>query len=279
MRLLIALLFALSAFGQYFPPVGSNGVGASIANTSNVLCGDGSGNGISCGLASTSITKKFTGAGVPGSVTGSTRGDVYTDTTNGNTYQCFGAGPCTAVAAGNWQQVNLDSTKIPTSYLDTDGTLAANSDTAVASQKATKTYADTKAALNATATINGTTCTLGLSCSPVALIPITISTSGPVTDPGGNAAYLYNNAAGALTFNLPAGVAGKQRCYRQATGKSDVITIAVTTGNSIDLNGANGTTTTGTLVSTGAPGESVCLVSDAANHWYATVLSGTWTNN
>lgn len=33
--------------------------------------------------------------------------------------------------------------QIPTSYLDTDGTLAANSDTKVATQKAVKTYADT----------------------------------------------------------------------------------------------------------------------------------------
>ncbi|TIV70588.1 MAG: DUF2793 domain-containing protein [Mesorhizobium sp.] len=35
---------------------------------------------------------------------------------------------------------------IPTSYLDTDGTLAANSDTKVATQKATKTYVDAKVA-------------------------------------------------------------------------------------------------------------------------------------
>lgn len=34
--------------------------------------------------------------------------------------------------------------QLPASYLDTDGTLAANSDTKVASQKAAKTYADTK---------------------------------------------------------------------------------------------------------------------------------------
>lgn len=38
----------------------------------------------------------------------------------------------------------VDSSSIPSSYLDTDGTLAANSDVKVASQKATKTYADTK---------------------------------------------------------------------------------------------------------------------------------------
>jgi hypothetical protein len=38
----------------------------------------------------------------------------------------------------------VDSSSVPSSYLDTDGTLAANSDVKVASQKATKTYADTK---------------------------------------------------------------------------------------------------------------------------------------
>jgi len=38
----------------------------------------------------------------------------------------------------------VDSEKMPLSYLDTDGALAANSDTKVATQKAVKTYADTK---------------------------------------------------------------------------------------------------------------------------------------
>lgn len=37
-----------------------------------------------------------------------------------------------------------DVAAVPSSYLDTDGTLAANSDTKVATQKALKTYADTK---------------------------------------------------------------------------------------------------------------------------------------
>ena len=39
-------------------------------------------------------------------------------------------------------QTALDA-KLDDSQLDTDGTLAANSDTKIASQKATKTYADT----------------------------------------------------------------------------------------------------------------------------------------
>lgn len=113
----------------------------------------------------------------------------------------------------------------------------------------------------------------------IPVVPVTISTSGPVTDPGGSSNFQLNNAAGALTFNLAVGVAGYQRCYRNATGKSGVITIAVTTSNAIDLNGTNGTTTTGTLVSGGAAGDSVCLWSDSSNHWYAQVGKGTWTNN
>lgn len=63
------------------------------------------------------------------------------------------------LAAGDWAIYSLDAVAgvilrvsstsaaaIPLSYLDTDGTLAANSDTKVATQKATKTYADAVAA-------------------------------------------------------------------------------------------------------------------------------------
>lgn len=39
---------------------------------------------------------------------------------------------------------NLKTDLLPSSYLDTDGSLTANSDVKIASQKATKTYADTK---------------------------------------------------------------------------------------------------------------------------------------
>ena len=63
--------------------------------------------------------------------------------------------------------------QLPASYLDTDGTLAANSDTKVASQKATKTYADTKIA-KLTAITPGT------------FTKITYNASGLVT--GGSAA-------------------------------------------------------------------------------------------
>lgn len=49
----------------------------------------------------------------------------------------------------------VDASKVPLSYLDTDGTLAANSDTKVATQKATKTYADTKVATATLAASSG----------------------------------------------------------------------------------------------------------------------------
>lgn len=48
------------------------------------------------------------------------------------------------------------SSGIPLSYLDTDGTLAADSDTKVASQKAVKTYVDANAGGLPTATLAGT---------------------------------------------------------------------------------------------------------------------------
>lgn len=51
----------------------------------------------------------------------------------------------TTTARANLGLGNVDNVQqLPLSYLDTDGALTANSDTKVASQKATKTYADTK---------------------------------------------------------------------------------------------------------------------------------------
>ena len=44
----------------------------------------------------------FSGSGAPGSVSGSVLGDIYLDTAGQVAYMCFAAGPCTAVASGNW---------------------------------------------------------------------------------------------------------------------------------------------------------------------------------
>src|SRR3990167_3387685 len=50
---------------------------------------------------------------------------------------------------------NLNTDKIETSYLDTDTSLAANSDTKIPSQKAVKTYIDTSGGANASTTVRG----------------------------------------------------------------------------------------------------------------------------
>jgi len=48
----------------------------------------------------------FTGTNPPTTVTGSVKGSLFVDSTHGLAYQCFGAGPCTAVATGNWVCIN-----------------------------------------------------------------------------------------------------------------------------------------------------------------------------
>lgn len=51
-------------------------------------------------------TTIFSGTTVPGTVTGSLKGDFYINTSTNLAYQCFGTGPCTAVASGNWVCLN-----------------------------------------------------------------------------------------------------------------------------------------------------------------------------
>lgn len=55
----------------------------------------------------------------------------------------------------NTNFTNLNTDKIETSYLDTDTSLAANSDTKLATQKAVKTYIDTSGGANASETVRG----------------------------------------------------------------------------------------------------------------------------
>lgn len=55
----------------------------------------------------------------------------------------------------NTNLANLNTDKIETSYLDTDTTLAANSDTKIPSQKAVKAYVDTGGNANASETVRG----------------------------------------------------------------------------------------------------------------------------
>jgi hypothetical protein len=102
------------------------------------------------------------------------------------------------------------------------------------------------------------------------------SSAGPVSDPGGNDYYLFNNH-GALTFDAPAGtVTGMQRCYANYAAISGAITVQMAASNTVALYGVNGSAA-GTLASAGALGDCIVVVCDAANHWTAFVVAGSWS--
>lgn len=97
------------------------------------------------------------------------------------TITSLGASDSGATSRGviNTNFTNLNSDKIETSVLDTDGTLAADSDAKVATQKATKTYVDTELA---TVVAGGTALTLfpypnGASAMSTGTINVTANTT------------------------------------------------------------------------------------------------------
>lgn len=95
---------------------------------------------------------------------------------NGSTYEQW-----QCVGGTVWQRIDA-GVSIPLTYLDTDGTLAANSDTKIATQRATKTYADTKgdmfyanarfkvSSFTRDISLTGTQAITGLGFSPKAVI-------------------------------------------------------------------------------------------------------------
>lgn len=65
----------------------------------------------------TILAQKFFGTAAPGSVAGNLPGDLYSDTTNHNIYQCnavagTAAPACTSVASGAWTQLNGGGTSV-----------------------------------------------------------------------------------------------------------------------------------------------------------------------
>lgn len=106
---------------------------------------------------------------------------------------------------------NLNTDKIETSVIDTDTTLAANSDSKIASQKATKAYTDSVVGANATTTskgvlevataaeINAGTAT-GATGAALAVTPDQLKlTNNPVV-------RTYLNAGSPATWSKPAGL-------------------------------------------------------------------------
>lgn len=113
---------------------------------------------------------------------------------------------------------------------------------------------------------------IGINNEPVL---VTISTSGPVTV--GGVGFYLNNATGALTYNLPtiAAVSGVPICFTNAVTRTGIITLQAPASTFISLYGANGSAA-GTLASSGALGDSACVVATSTTQYTAYLSSGTW---
>ena len=128
-------------------------------------------------------------------------------------------------------------------------------------------------------TSNGASADPTFQAVPTNIPSVTVSTSGPVTV--SSSGYYFNNAAGALTYNLPtitSGTVGSQYCFRNSVTKTGAITLQLPASTFMDLNGANGSSA-GTFVSTGALGDSACVVAVTTTQYAAYVGGGVWTNN
>lgn len=126
---------------------------------------------------------------------------------------------------------NLNTDKIETSYLDTDTTLAANSDSKIATQKAVKAYVDTGGgALDASTTVKGIT---KLSVAPVSAVnPIAVGDNdGRVPTTGENDALVGNNTDIAVgtgnKFVTQTGLQKAAECYAADAAGSDTYVITL----------------------------------------------------
>jgi hypothetical protein len=108
-----------------------------------------------------------------------------------------------------------------------------------------------------------------------------IETGGSPLTLAGNGGYYYNDTGSAYTFQLDAPVLGKQYCFGNRKARVSAITIKSLASVTIYYKGVAGTAGTGgSLVSTGAAGDFVCLVGTDATTYEATGAGlGTWTNN
>jgi hypothetical protein len=134
-------------------------------------------------------------------------------------------------------------------------------------------------AVPTTTTVNGHALSSNVTVTSAdTLIPVTASTSSPVTVAAG--AY-WNNSSGAMTFNLPtitSGTVGMKFCFQNDDTRTGAITVTAPTSTKISLNGATNSTP-GTVVSTGALGDSVCVIAYSTTLYKAFTGSGTWSNN
>ena len=121
-----------------------------------------------------------------------------------------------------------------------------------------------------------------LSNKIYATVNVTTGASFSIT---GTNTLNYNQeatASTAVTYTLPAPTAGQQHCVFNSNNGSAANTgvlellVANTGTQSIILNGAK-TTAAGNITSSGAAGDSACVVGLSSTQWQAQASGGIWT--
>ena len=234
--------------------------------------------------AAATATPAMNGTGAAGTSTTYARADhvhpgdtsrVATSTTvNGHPLSSNVTVTAADIGLGNVSNV----AQLVASALSTDGTLSANSDSSVPSQKATKTYVDAglggKAASNASTTVNGQSCALGSTCTVSASLPYTPTTvpvnGGPIST-ASNVYLTSANSVRGVSFELPLGVTMMEM--------TTYINAADTTNTYYDLaimdtNGAIKCHCSGSGLPVGSTGGKTCTIANAGT---STALSSPIT--
>jgi hypothetical protein len=126
-------------------------------------------------------------------------------------------------------------------------------------------------------TSSPTTATVGngsATCSGTPVLSTAVSSA--VSTPGFYFAYL---TAGNTAFLLPVITSiGSQYCFGNYVGKSGTITLVSPASTYMAVGGTNGSSA-GTLVSSGALGDSACALALATAQYNIYLGLGIWTNN
>lgn len=230
--------------GDAGSPCGSGGGGGGVPSVNSITSAVTiiAGTGINVGTAGSTITISNTGGAGSGCVPPGTSGSMLYDN---------GSGLCLDDAAktdgsGNWTGVG------------------------------SMTVSGAGGSILASGIIDGHT---AIEVTTATSVSVGSSTSGPCAPNACLGEYLINNATATTTFTLPTADAGRQYCVRNATGKTNSIVIQTSgSGQFIDNQGTN-TTSGGNITSSGAAGDSVCVVAGSSTQWYSMIQSGSWGTN
>ena len=292
---------------------GSSGGGATIPSTTNLIKGDGLGNGADSGVAATS-------AGIVG-LFSTCSGTQYL----GADGACHSAGTVTGGTCTNQVATAISNTAVPTCTTITSAytTGLATIPTVTITSSAGLFAGTYTSGITTTGTV-GQTCTLGSlngggtgAAATVALtgtntiaggtaLVVTAAGSGYTSPPTSSTAsagtatcsgtaviatstsvaisttgFTFNNTSGALTFVLPtitSGLVGSEFCVRNSATKTAALTLKAPASTTIDMSGANGTAA-GTMVSGGALADAACVLATSTTTYVAYLQSGAWVNN